>query len=232
MSTQTKELASDRLLFVLKLASKIDYRGKGLTKEEAQQKIDAANLAKGYEPKAKAAKVPAVLGTKAPQWLKKAPKAKGKTPNGFTVVQDVKLPNTVINDCREFMLSVDNAKKLFIALFGATALVEGLVNDVTGKDTGFVLVGGGCGFGIVDGYRKTAKNKAILELAWGYKESLNEVVRAMLPAATTARLMALGNPVRAMQAQCELYNCAFANIVAEFMNLQGITGAYGTSRAD
>lgn len=234
MSTLTKELASDRLLWAVRCATKVDYRGKGLSTEQAQQLIVEANAVSGYTPKAKAApapaKAPATLGT---QWLKNAPKVKGKTTNGLTVIVDgVKLPAKVLLEARQFMTDSENVKKLFTALFGATAVVEGLTNDITGKNTGFVLVGGGCGFGIVDGYRKTAKNKAIMELAGGFKEELNTLVRAMLPAATTARLMALGNPVRAMQAQCETYNACFAGIVAEFMNLQGIAGAYGTSRAD
>lgn len=250
MATQTApneivnghEPASDRLLWALRSATKIDYRGKGLTKAQATLMLEAANAAKGYTGKAKPTEtpvkaaqrnVPPALGTsplvattKPLKAKKKAKKKVKKAVGPFVVTKEFR------KEAEAFMLKPIHVQALYKTLFGATSIVEGLVNDVTGKDTGLVLVGGGCGFGIVDGYRKTEKNKAIKELGWSFKEALNEKVRALMPPALIAKLQAVGNPVRALQMQCELYNATFASIVAGYMESLGIKGVYSTSRAD
>lgn len=218
METTVNKPASNRTLWALKLATKIDYRGMGLTQEQASQILKQANEKSGYQGKLKPM----------PANIVKAP-AKNVAPR----VHSPKTDNVSLSTLF-LQYATENVDRLVHSLVEETNIVSGLANDkLVSKDTRvkWVFIGSGCGFAWLE-YRKTEKNKALEALCQKHKKTIDRLVIKAIDKTLIAQMEKCGNPLQAHQMQNEKYNITWCWIVADFMRKQGVKNVYANSRQD
>lgn len=206
--------ASSRILWALKLATKKDYRGLGLTQAEAVKTLAEANAKSGYQPKTNQVAVRLTTAAKASPLSKVTAPKSGK---------DSALAHIVAN--------IDSLVHSICEEVDIVSVVKNDTNFLADDGKRFVMFGAGCGFAWISGYRKTAKNLALVQLIGGFHKITDELVIKALPDVVRKVLIANGS-LYPILAQSKSYNEAFCWMQIKWLETQGVKGAHVLSRLD
>ena len=206
--------ASKGTRFKLWCATKKDYRTADITQTEAEQILAEANAKNGYQPKTKETTQRLTTAAKA------SPLSKVTAPKSS---KDSALAHIVAN--------IDTLVHSICKEVDIVSVVKNDTNFLADDGKRFVMFGAGCGFAWVDGYRKTAKNKALAELIGGFHQITDELVIKALPNVVRKVLIDNGS-LYPILAQSKSYNEAVCWMQIKWLETQGVKGAHVLSRLD
>lgn len=95
----------------------------------------------------------------------------------------------------------------------------------------YVMIGAGCGFSWLSGYRKTDKNQKIINAISGLKNEADNLVTKALPEEIRNSLIKSGS-LFPLLAQSEAYNQAWCGLKAGWIQIQGVKNVVVNSRQD
>lgn len=195
-----------------------DYRGENLSFEQASEELARLNGISGYE-----GKQSKLATTTRPVNIVKAK-------NNVNSTNIVATPNNVSLEDSFRAYIVSKIEVLAQALRSELGIEVTLQNDpLWFKDNGqrWEFYGMGCGFAYITGYRKTAKNEALLQVTGAIKQQIDAQVRGLLPLQ-----IVMNKPVIPLQAQSLVYNQTYQELGCMWLASQGVTGCFVNSRLD
>jgi len=96
----------------------------------------------------------------------------------------------------------------------------------TKKPKSYLFLGGGCGFSFIEFDKRSKKAKSIVEEAGKLRDKINQMVVSCIDKNYLKKLEASGNPIQAHLAQNLYYKSSYDSLVVQYMDEQGIKGAW------
>ena len=232
--------ATNSQLWAIRCATKKDRRADNLSYDEAVAILAEANKGTKYDKSGMIAAPLAALSQPAPKkaGVRKTAvvKKKAVAPKAVSKAKAKAASDKLYEGLKGLLLKETSIEYLALALVGEMNIKSIVSNDTSVMKAGprYIFMGGGCGFAWVK-CRKSPKSDAIKEFAYELKRSYvdNAVLKFIKELAPNLleNCSKMGNPLQAHQMQNEFYNRRFHELVAQFMEKQGIS-AYADSRLD